>query len=151
MSPVPATWVFLAVLLTGCAHEAGPVTPAMDADVSCPATIQTNQQLTPRAAPPWASLQLGISNRLLYAELYDGPPRDEQIIMADDHRDEPGRELMSWRFHGQPARQGTWLLCSYQNTQVKLELRLPEKITECVQTLSTDKSRVVRLLSQTCR
>lgn len=151
MTPVSVVWGLSAVLLVGCASEAGHVTPAASGAVSCPATIQTNQQLTRPAAPPWASLQLGGSSHLLFAELYDGPPRDEQIIMADEHRDEPGRELLTWRFRGQPAKQGTWLLCSYQNTQVKLEMRLPETVTECVQASSTDASRVVRLLSQVCR
>lgn len=132
-------------LAAGCAAAPGPV------ETSCPATIKTTQQLA-GTATPWTATQLGTSNRLVYSELYDGPPQDGQGLMPDATEDGPGKTATSvWRFHGAPAKQGTWLLCGYQNTQVKLSLRLPETVTECRQVDSTDPNRVVKLVSQVCR
>jgi len=139
-----------AAVFVGCAATLG-ITSAVAAEsVTCPAAIRTSQQLAQNMSP-WSAIQLGTSSRLLYAEIYDGPPRNEQIIMPDEHKEERGREVMTWRFRGQPAKEGTWLLCSYQNTQVKLELRLPETVTECSQTNSTDTRLVVKLIAQDCR
>lgn len=100
---------------------------------------------------PWRSTQLGSLSKLVYAEVYAGPPRNEQVIMPDEYRDQPGRVTMNWRFRGQPAREGIWLVCAYQNTQVRLELRLPESVTECSQINSTDERRPIKLMGQSCR
>lgn len=99
---------------------------------------------------PWEAAQQGASSRLLYSEVYAGSWRDEQPVTVDEFKDSPGRETLIWRLRGRSSREGTWLVCTYQNTQVKLVRRLPETITECMQVNSTDPKRVVKLLEQRC-
>ena len=96
-------------------------------------------------------LQQGQSSRLLYSEVYAGPWRNEQAAPPDEVLDRPGRQYLVWRLRGQASPDGAWLVCSYQNTQVKLERRLPGTISECRQVNSTDAKRVVKLLEQRCR
>jgi len=140
-------------LLASCALvAAGPgcAQPTVTAQaVACPPVIATRQELR-EPVPAWTASQLGGTSRLLYAEIYDGPPRNEQALMPDQQKAESGREVLIWRLRGAPAKDGTWLVCAYQNTQVRLELRLPDGVTECSQTNSTDPRRAIKLLAQGC-
>lgn len=140
----------LGSVLAGCVGCLLPGSALAAEEIRCPLTLQTTQSATQPQAP-WEAAQQGQSSRLLYAELYAGPWRDEQPVMVDEFKDSPGIETLVWRLRGRPSPQGTWLVCSYQNTQVKLVRRLPETITECTQVNSTDPKRVVKLLEQGCR
>lgn len=153
--PAPALQIALAsllgVVLVGCAGIY-PATNAVAAEeIRCPATLQTSQSAAGVVAAPWEAAQQGQSSRLLYLELYAGPWRDEQPVMVDETKNSPNRETLIWRLRGNPSAQGTWLVCTYQNTQVKLVRRLPDSITECAQVNSTDPKRVVKLLEHGCR
>lgn len=118
--------------------------------MSCPSSIRTQQKLADPIAS-WDVEASDTSNRLIYVELYNGPPGNEQAIEPDETRDQAKEEILIWRFSGEPAKEGIWLLCGYQQTQVRLLRMLPDAVRECTQTNSNDRSRVVRLLTQTCR
>lgn len=152
---VPRTvWGTLASLswaaLAGCVASLPPTSARAAEEIQCPATLATIQS-TAQPVPPWDATQQGRSSRLLYSEVYAGPWQDEQPVTVDEFQDAPGRQTLVWRLRGHPSPRGTWLVCSYQNTQVKLVRRLPETITECTQVNSTDPKRVVKLLEQRCR
>ena len=139
------------VALAGCGGSFFRPSNAVAAeDVQCPAALQTTQSATSTTAS-WTAAQQGQSSRLLYSEVYAGPWRNEQSVPPDEVQDTPGRQSLIWRLRGRPSPDGTWLVCTYQNTQVKLERRLPETVTECLQVNSTDPKRVVKLLEQRCK
>lgn len=149
-APRMALVSLLGALLAGCVGGLPPGSAYAAEEIRCPLTLRTTQSAT-QPLGPWEAAQQGQSSRLLYAELYAGPWRDEQPVMVDEFKESPGSETLIWRLRGQPSPQGTWLVCSYQNTQVKLVRRLPETITECTQVNSTDPKRVLKLLEQGCR
>lgn len=136
--------------LAGCANLAW-TEPALAnrGAVQCPPSISTVQQAD-EAPAPWRASQQGTSSRLLYIEVYARPWREGQALQPDQVQDQPGTQTERWRFQGPASPTGTWLVCSYQNTQVKLERRLPDSVSACQQTLSTDPRKVVKLLSQGC-
>lgn len=140
----------LGAVLAGCAGGLLQASAVAAEEIRCPLTLQTTQSAAQPPAP-WEAAQQGQSSRLLYAELYAGPWRDQQPVMVDEFKDSPGKETLIWRLRGRASPLGTWLVCSYQNTQVKLVRRLPDTITECTQVNSTDPKRVVKLLEQGCR
>jgi hypothetical protein len=136
--------------LAGCANLAW-TEPALanPGAVQCPPTISTLQQAE-TAPAPWKASQQGTSSRLLYVEVYAGPWRDGQALQPDHVQNQSGTQTERWHFKGTASTAGTWLVCSYQNTQVKLERRLPDSVSACQQTQSTDPRKVVKLLSQGC-
>lgn len=136
--------------LAGCAHLTW-TEPALanPGAVQCPPSINTVQQ-TDAAQAPWRASQQGTSSRLLYIEVYAGPWQDGQSLQPDQVQDQPGTQTERWRFQGPASSTGTWLVCSYQNTQVKLERRLPDSVSACQQTRTTDPRKVIKLLSQGC-
>jgi hypothetical protein len=149
--PPAAVASLLWVALTGCAGGLGAAQAVAAEEIQCPSSLRTTQAPTEDPATPWSASQQGQSSRLLYVEVYAGPWRQEQSLPPDEMQDSPGRQSLTWRLKGLPSVQGTWLVCTYQNTQVKLERRLPEAVTECLQVSSTDPKRVVKLLEHRCR
>lgn len=146
LAMVSLAWAMLA----GCAGIMRPGSALAAEQVSCPATLQTTQAATD-AMSPWSASQQGRSSRLLYIEVYAGPWRNEQSVPPDDVQEAPGEQTLLWRLRGRPSAEGTWLVCTYQNTQVKLERRLPDSVTECRQVDSTDPKRVVKVVAQGCK
>ena len=150
LAPRMAVASLMWAALAGCGGGRHPVIAVAAEEIQCPATLETIQ-MAKQPMPPWSADQQGQSSRLLYSEVYAGPWRNEQSVPPGEVQDAPGKQSLIWRLRGRPSPEGTWLVCTYQNTQVKLERRLPETITECVQVNSTDPNRVVKLLEQRCR
>lgn len=118
-------------------------------EIRCPSRIETTQS-APGIQAPWRAVQRGNSSRLVFSELYAGPWENDESLPPDESIDSANRELRIWHLVGDPAPEGTWLVCSYQNTQVKIVRRLPDDVRHCEESVSTEPRRVIKLLSQRC-
>jgi len=135
--------------LAGCTVSVLPANAIAADSIRCPSTLRTTQSST-ELPMPWSATQQGDSSRLLYIEVYAGPWRNEQAVPPDEVQNSPGRQTLVWHLRGRPSGKGTFMVCTYMNTQVKLERRLPDSVTGCRQVNSTDPKRVVKVIEQGC-
>lgn len=140
---------FVGAALVGCTCSARPGNAMATDGIRCPSTLRTTQSATD-STMPWSATQQGESSRLLYIEVYAGPWRNEQAVPPDEVQDSPGRQTLVWHLRGRPSANGTFLVCTYLNTQVKLERRLPDSVTGCRLVNSTDPKRVMKVLEHGC-
>ncbi len=97
------------------------------AEVSCPDTIEVNQQAT--VPGDWSVSYTDPPLRLTGMSIYDGPPSQNHIVKPFSVKSTKGELRVSWRFP--ESKRNFHLACSYERTSASLTALLPPGMNGC--------------------